>query len=709
MDTENEQRHGRRPEPGPVRAGFDSCLLAASTVGPAALAFVLSFHQGGSPPGVAAVAAAIVGALLLTRLIAAPATVVRPGRTGTVAVVALAGLLGWTVLSAAWSQAPARSLAEASRVALYTVVFAGTITLPAAWLRWLLRSAAWALAAVALLGLLSRCAAGLVPTAAGLSESRLAYPIGYWNALAVVVAGAFVLHLHLAADALESRAQRWVAAALLPALATTVYLTGSRAGIGVTLIGTVAYLAIARSRTALFTTGAVAIPTAIAVLVAWHSTALITTAWRTAPGQGEGHRLLAALLVCGVVAAVLRSRLERHQHRALPSLKPSPRARRALALATTAFAVAALVVVASDAPAAIERQYGSFVASAPASSFNDPRDRLTSTYNNGRLALWDTALRNLSSHPLTGSGAGTFGREWSHDRPDISDAPYAHSLYVQTLGELGVAGLALLAGWLLASVLVAVGVPRPSRPLVAAAASVLILWAAQAAVEWTWQVPAVTVVPVALGAAVVGSRSAGRLRRGARVVAAVVVGAVVAFSSIEAMGQARVTGATRAYNAADCATALRTVDVVTDIAPWQPEPYVLRGLCAARAGDRATARAAIGEAVRRDPQDWRMQIDRGIVEAVTGGDPRPAFALADRLNPNEVDAAALDFIAAREQRSQWAATSRAKLPYVGDFTEMPIGPGNLCLDLTTPYWRWTTYTFSRCEPSTPGLWRWRMR
>src|SRR5207248_6417843 len=73
-----------------------------------------------------------------------------------------------------------------------------------------------------------------------------------------------------------------------------------------------------------------------------------------------------------------------------------------------------------------------------------------------RPHYWHVAWKEYTLNPLTGSGAGTFDSYWLHYRPVSSFARDAHSLYVETLAELGPLGLAL--------VVLALAVPSlPSR------------------------------------------------------------------------------------------------------------------------------------------------------------------------------------------------------------------------------------------------------
>ena len=148
-----------------------------------------------------------------------------------------------------------------------------------------------------------------------------------------------------------------------------------------------------------------------------------------------------------------------------------------------------------------------------------------------RPHYWHVAWKEYTLNPVTGSGAGTFDSFWLHYRPVDSFARDAHSLYVETLAELGPVGLALLV--------LALGVPlvvlrRRGNPLVAAAAGGYVAFVVHAAVDWDWELPAVTVLGLACGAVILaGSRSAAGPTLGIRgrllfVSTALALGAVAA-------------------------------------------------------------------------------------------------------------------------------------------------------------------------------------
>ena len=61
--------------------------------------------------------------------------------------------------------------------------------------------------------------------------------------------------------------------------------------------------------------------------------------------------------------------------------------------------------------------------------------RLGSIESN-RYAYWRVAGHMFASHPLRGEGSGSFGVEWLQRRKIPEAAQDAHSLYIETAGEL---------------------------------------------------------------------------------------------------------------------------------------------------------------------------------------------------------------------------------------------------------------------------------
>src|SRR5262249_22833048 len=61
-----------------------------------------------------------------------------------------------------------------------------------------------------------------------------------------------------------------------------------------------------------------------------------------------------------------------------------------------------------------------------------------------RTAYWHVAAKQAAAQPVLGSGAGTFVDWWLRLRTVPRSTQEAHSLYLETVAELGPLGLALL-------------------------------------------------------------------------------------------------------------------------------------------------------------------------------------------------------------------------------------------------------------------------
>ena len=120
-----------------------------------------------------------------------------------------------------------------------------------------------------------------------------------------------------------------------------------------------------------------------------------------------------------------------------------------------------------------------------------------------RPHYWDVAWKEWERNRTLGSGAGTFDRYWLHYRTVSSFARDAHSLYLETLAELGPVGLALLLIALLAPLLALRG---GRDPLLATAAGAYVAFLVHAGVDWDWELPAVTLAGLLCGSAMLVAR-----------------------------------------------------------------------------------------------------------------------------------------------------------------------------------------------------------
>jgi len=120
-----------------------------------------------------------------------------------------------------------------------------------------------------------------------------------------------------------------------------------------------------------------------------------------------------------------------------------------------------------------------------------------------RPYYWWTAWNAVGDRPVLGSGAGTFDLVWAAGAPIPSFVRDAHSLYLETLVELGPLGLGLVLLALLPPAVVAV---RSRTRIAAVAAGAYVAFLLHAGVDWDWEMPAVTVAGLACGIAVLAER-----------------------------------------------------------------------------------------------------------------------------------------------------------------------------------------------------------
>ena len=121
-----------------------------------------------------------------------------------------------------------------------------------------------------------------------------------------------------------------------------------------------------------------------------------------------------------------------------------------------------------------------------------------------RPAYWEVAVTDASEHVVLGSGAGSFDDYWLEQRPSPAFVRDAHSLYLETVAELGVVGLALLLCALGAPVVA--GVQARGVPGVTTAAAAYAVFLVHAGLDWDWEMPVMTLAGLACGAAVLVSR-----------------------------------------------------------------------------------------------------------------------------------------------------------------------------------------------------------
>jgi O-antigen ligase len=341
------------------------------------------------------------------------------------------------------------------------------------------------------------------PEVPGLTQNRLAYPLSYWNAFGALAAVGVMLAAGFGSDPRAPVVLRALCGAAVVPLAVAVYLSLSRGTWLALMVGAVVLVALGAHRgSLLLTVGVAGAAAAIAIVRLRSYPQLVDGPGDAGHGEYLGQLALltaAAGAAIGVIAA----------GRASPNLMQAlRRVVRPLLLACVALlAVIAFVgyVVRADAVEGRAdrslRATGDFISSQwqdflrPTTGVQEGKARLT-TARGTRSDLYRVAFDGFEAHPLRGEGAGGFTVRWMQQRRVYEAVRDAHSLELETLGELGAVGGLLLLAFLGTLVWAAVrsrirraALPRAHAAAVGAACSV---WVAHSAVDWDWQMPALT-------------------------------------------------------------------------------------------------------------------------------------------------------------------------------------------------------------------------
>ncbi len=644
---------------------------------PAALAALLIWQAGGyfaRTHGVVTVLLAIAFALRTT-------LARRPFASfnGPVAVVAgaLAGLAAWMLLSATWSDAPGRAVDEFTRTLLYGFAFLLAASLP--YDRRRVELAVRALAAVIFVACLVGWSTRVAPDVFAGPErtyDRLAYPLSYWNAQGLLSALGVLLGVHLACTARGALWVKALGAASVPLLASTLFFTFSRGAMLGLFVGLAAYLCIYRSRSLIGGMLTIVPTTGAALAFSYEASELAGFDYKSPLGIAQGRDVAIGLLFCVLFAALLRVAAARWVEPPVDRVEVPARARRPLIAVLVAAAVA--IPVALGLPATVERQFDRFVEGNRTPE-TDQRSRIFNPGNNGRLDHWRVALDAWRDHPVTGTGAGTFQLQWNQRRKDDLVVRDGHSLYVETLSDLGLVGFGLVVLALLG--MIGAGVRRAARrrrtawadrSLDAVVVALVVAWAVHAGLDWMWEMPALTAWLFALAGMALAARVPSRGEAGPGRATRVAVGlsclvlAVVPWQAAQA--DSAFTDAVRAFDnpRRDCRAAIDASLRAVESLNVRPEPWEIVAYCDIGEGQPTLAVQAARNAIERDPDNWVYHYASGLVQSVAGEDPRPAMRRAVELNPRgELGRTAVRRLErVRPRPDRWAAVGRTlKLPF----------------------------------------------
>jgi hypothetical protein len=578
-----------------------------------------------------------VGALPLNRL-----------RFGSWAALGLLGAyVAWVALSLVWTDATHNTLEEVGKVVTYLGVFALALSIRGEkGARRMVSALAAGIVVIAVVALASRLHPAWVPAAKETVEQfptnrfRLAYPLGYWNADASLIAIGLPLVLYVGGSARRTLT-RALAAAALPALALAVYFTFSRGGTLAAVFGVLVFLALAHDRLPKAATVLTAGAGSAILIAAAHQRHALDEGFATAAAHHQGNELLVmTLVVCagvGLIQAGLTTALE---HGRRPAWTTPSRRASLVALAGTVVVLVA-VGLAVGGPGKASHAWHEFKA---AKGTAHGAARLESFSSNGRWPLWESALEENASKPLTGRGAGSFEAWWAqhkgaHYSGFVEDA---HSLYLEALAELGIVGFALLVGFL-AWVFVAGGrrylrASSRRRTQLAAALAGCAAFCLGSAYDWLWQIAVLPIAFLLLASVLVGAGERRRSRpfplparlAGVAVSIAAMVAIAIPLSSALALQKSQ-----SEYRAGNLAGALHQASSARRATPFTAQPWIQEAFVLEAQGQPGAALRSAREATRVEPKEWRAWVVRSRLEAANG---HPAAALAAyrqarRLNP----------------------------------------------------------------------------
>lgn len=569
----------------------------------------------------------------------------RPGQLAWGALALLAAFVLWTALSLTWTESSEETAADLARIAGYLGVFALVLFARAEGdARRIVGAVATAIALVCGIALLSRLHPSWFPeaneTARILNDpERLSYPLNYWNALGGFVAIGLPLLLQVATCA-RSALLRALAAATVPALALTAIFTLSRGGIAAGFLALAIFLALTSDR----------LPKLLTLLLTGAGSTILVVALQSRDALQEGllgplareqgdELLTITIIVCVAVGVIHYLGTLALRGRERPAWSVVPRSR-ALNLTAVGAVVVLVAAVALDGPGRAADGWDEFKAGGGPGSGTS---RLGSVAGQSRYEFWKAAVDENATKPLTGTGSGTFEYWWARNGTTDETVLDTHSLYLQTLGELGIVGLALLVAFLLT--VLAGGVratlragPRV-RPALAAAVAGCAAFCLTAVVDWMWQVPVLPVAVLLLAAVLVtaGKPPSGeaRLSLPLRLGFAAAAIAAIAAIAIPYTSTAFLRESEAAAREGDLEAALADARSAQNAEPGAASPRLQEALVLEQMGALAPAEAAALAATERESTNWRtwlvlsrIQAQRGRVDAAV-----ESYREARSLNP----------------------------------------------------------------------------
>ncbi|MCB0867108.1 MAG: TIGR04086 family membrane protein [Solirubrobacterales bacterium] len=602
-----------------------------------------------------------LGLVTWTVLLVGLGTTVLPrskvNRAGIAAIVLILLLMGLTALSITWAPDTGRAFSQTILLLGVAGVFLLAIFTSRkgegrAWL-WGLTIG---LGLIVLLAALSRYLP-LIGNDAELSRNlgpimsgRLAWPLGYWNAMGTVAVMFILLVLWHGAHDPRERVRR-IAIGVIPAAFAVLYLTASRGGLAALSIGLIMLIAFGPDRRRLASSALLALLAGLPVVLLVSNLGAVAHAddGTTATLQGflfMGASLLACYLTWRYLPAATQKAKQFHPER------------RTVLISVSVLAVLLFGLLIASNP--IDR-VSEFTA-IPFGGVDRSEDQafaaehLLSANGNGRWQLWDAALEAFGTQPLHGIGAGGFEfyfREFGDYWMKTVDT---HSLPFMILSELGLLGFLAFLGFIGVVIRQAVVRLRSSSPNnsldqtqrneMVAFLTVLAVGSFSLLFDWTGQFPVVFGTLMVCAAMLVGpaySRgvteeektwSPVRLTVTAGLI--LLAGAAIFFANRSYQAASSLEASRSATSDGDGTLAVRKAEQAVSALPWSGETWARLASVHQDLGDDGDALAAATVATEKSPKDEDVWLLRANIESGLGLNTSWANSMVTALllNPN---------------------------------------------------------------------------
>ena len=624
-------------------------------------------HDGGYFPRSWYPAGLLAAGLLLCLAVARP----RASFARSPAMLPLALLAAWTAwnaISLLWSPAPGAGREATNE--LLTVVVMGAVMAATPWTGRSVLAAlgVWA-AGIAVLGAVDLTTFALEARPEDrLLEGRYLGPTGYANATAAVGAMAFWPLLALSARPATPAPLR---VAALPAAVVVLLWALLPQSRGTMLAGAAVlplFLALSpnrvRSATRLIVVGG-------ALLLCVPGLFEVYTAAREQRPVGgivdSAVTRVAAAAVLALLAALALLAIERVVRPSSRAVAAGRRAARVAAVVALVVGIAALAATEGRIRESLSDRWETFSSDASVEN-TQTGPRVGQVVADKRYDYWTVSVDAFRERPLAGVGSAGFEPRYTAEKRYEKHSRYAHDIWLRSLSETGVIGLALLVGMLIAGlaglVRGRIRGPAEAHAAIAATAALSTAFFLQCSLDWLEELPGLLApavgLPLAALRASAGDRERAPRRRGTAPAIALALVAVVAFvppylavRHIERGDDLRASAPPAAVAAYERAAGADPLSLV---------PHLRIGFLGVQTGDPALARRGFRDAL--DVQEtWVAHFELGLLDAQAGrfgpaaarlrraaelnaSDPLVTDALAavedgERLDPREVNAQVL--------------------------------------------------------------------